>query len=102
MSIFKLEQGSNRGRTVITLEGELAGEYVAVVEAYVRNLLPGHVPLVLNLQNVGIIDQAGLNLLQLLADNGVQLQGAGVYTRFVLEWIKRQSPGASGSIATVG
>lgn len=92
MSTFKLEQGRDRGKTVITLEGELAGEYVPVVEANMRNLLTGHAPLVFRLLNVSVIDQAGMNLLQFFVDHGVLLQGSGVYTSFILDRIKKQSP----------
>jgi hypothetical protein len=91
MSTFKLEKRRDRGRTVINLEGELAGEYVPVVEAYVRDLLADHAPLVFRLLNVSVIDQAGLKLLQFFVDHGVSLQGSGVYTRFMLNRIKKQS-----------
>jgi ABC-type transporter Mla MlaB component len=85
MRTFKLEQGRDKGKIVITLEGELAGEYVPVVEAYMKNLLATHSPLVFRMQNISVIDQAGLNLLQFFVDHGVLFQGSDVSTSFRLD-----------------
>ena len=92
MSTFKLEQSLDGEKTVIIFEGELAGEYVPVVEAYMKDLLTRYSPLVFRLLDVSIIDQTGLNLLQFFVDRGVSLQGSGVYTSFILGRIKKQSP----------
>ena len=44
------------------------------------------------LLNVSVIDQAGMNLLRFFVDNEVLLQGSGIYTSFILDRIKKQSP----------
>lgn len=92
MRIFRLEKHQDEGKTVITLEGELAGEYVPVVEGYMKNLLSGQAPLVVRLLDVSVIDQAGINLLKCFVDHGVALQGSGVYTSFLLSRLKKPSP----------
>jgi len=92
MRLFRLEKGQDQGKTVITLEGELAGEYVAVVEGYMKNLLSGPAPLVVRLLDVNFIDPAGIHLLKGFVDHGVALQGSGVYTSFILSRLKKLSP----------
>ena len=92
MRLFRLEKCQDKGKTVITLEGELAGEYVPVVEGYMKNLLAGPAPLVVRLLDVSVIDQAGINLLKCFVDHGVALQGSGVYTSFLLSRLKKPSP----------
>src|SRR5512147_502116 len=92
MKLFRLEKSQDQGKTVITVEGELAGEYVPVVEGYMKNLLAGPAPLVVRLLDVNFIDQAGLNLLKCLVDHGVALQGSGVYTSFLLSRLKKLAP----------
>jgi anti-anti-sigma factor len=92
MRLFRLEKCQDKGKTVITLEGELAGEHVPVVEGYMKNLLTGQAPLVVCLRDVNYIDQAGINLLKCFVDHGVALQGSGVYTSFILSRLKKLSP----------
>ena len=92
MRLFRLEKCQDKGKTVITLEGELAGEYVPVVEGYMKNLLSGPAPLVVRLRDVSFIDQAGFNLLKCFVDHGVVLQGSGVYTSFLLSRLRKFSP----------
>ena len=92
MRLFRLEKGQDQGKTVITLEGELAGEYVPVVEGYMKNLLGGPAPLVVRLRNVNFIDPAGIHLLKGFVDHGVSLQGSGIYTSFILARLKKPSP----------
>ena len=92
MRLFRLEKCQDKGKTVITLEGELAGEYVPVVEGYMKNLLTGQAPLVVRLVDVNFIDQAGINLLKCFVDHGVVLQGSGVYTSFILSRLRKLSP----------
>jgi hypothetical protein len=92
MRLFKLEKSQDKGKTVITVEGELAGEYVPVVEGYMKNLLAGPAPLVVRLLDINFIDQAGIDLLKCFVDRGVALQCSGVYTSFILSRLKKLSP----------
>ncbi|HVN80540.1 MAG TPA: hypothetical protein VMW38_16205 [Terriglobia bacterium] len=92
MRLFRLEKCQDKGKTIITLEGELAGEYVPVVEGYMKNLLSVQAPLVVRLLDVNFIDQAGIDLLKCFVDHGVALQGSGVYTSFILSRLRKLSP----------
>ena len=92
MRLFRLEKCQDQGKTVITLEGELAGEYVPVVEGYMKHLLGSPAPLVVRLRDVNFIDPAGIHLLKSFVDQGVTLLGSGVYTSFLLARLKKLSP----------
>lgn len=87
MRSFKLEQQAEGDNTVVVLEGELIGEYVDLAKSYLEQFLSAPSRLVLKLRDVNSIGPPGLELLQMLADRGVVIVGAGIYTEYVVEKI---------------
>jgi hypothetical protein len=77
-----------RGKTYrLDLHGTIAGEGVEVLERHWRGILDrtpvAH--LTVGLTNVAFIDVAGERLLRRMRDNGVELDGAGLMNRYVID-----------------
>jgi hypothetical protein len=87
MSSFKLEQQVEGENTIVTLDGDLTGEYVKLVESYLQRLLSTETNLILKLRGIQTITFPAMELLQRLADKGVVLLGSGLYTEHIIERI---------------
>ena len=73
----------------LELHGTIAGEWIAVLERYWRDILDT-VPsatIAVGLSNVGFIDRDGEALLRRMAERGVKLDGAGLMNRYVIDKI---------------
>jgi hypothetical protein len=73
----------------ITVDGELAGEYVDAVETCVKQALARPSPTTLYLREVFRIDEKGRGLLARLAARGVRLRADGVYSSYVVARISK-------------
>ena len=71
-------------RTLFTIDGQLSGESVALLETSCNTDSNGN-PLCLFLRDVTAVDPAGEMLLRRLAASGVRLVGSGVYTSWLVE-----------------
>ena len=73
----------------LELHGTIAGEWIAVLERHWRDILDT-VPsatIAIGLSNVGFIDRDGEELLRRMVGRGVNLDGAGLMNRYVIEKI---------------
>ena len=73
----------------LELHGTIAGEWITVIERHWRDILDA-VPsasIAIGLSNVGFIDRDGEELLRRLAGRGVNLDGAGLMNRYVIDKI---------------
>lgn len=87
--VTKTEEPS---KTVVTIDGQLSGESVGLVETCCKEAQSEGKPVYLFLRNVTAIDDAGRLLLRHLARNGVHVSGKGVYTSYVVEeWASANS-----------
>lgn len=80
--VTKTEEQS---RTIITIEGQLSGDSVAVVEACCKPAKPSGKPVELFLRDVTTVDQTGQILLIRLEAIGVRLAARGVYTSYLVQ-----------------
>ena len=64
---------------MVTIDGQLQGDYVRVVEDCCSQALNGGRRLRIFLRDVSAIDDAGRSLLRRLASQGARLHGSGVY-----------------------
>jgi hypothetical protein len=80
--IIKTEEPS---KTVVTIDGQLSGESVGLVEAYCKEAESDGKPVHLFLRDVTAIDDGGRSLLRRLAGNGARVSGRGLYTAYVVE-----------------
>ena len=75
----------------ITVDGELAGEYVDAVETCATQAMAQQRPTHLFLRDVSTIDESGRALLARLATKGVRLRAAGVYSSYIVAQISQSA-----------
>jgi len=75
---------------MITVDGELTGDYVDAVETSVQQAMGQPRSIHLFLRDVSNIDCQGRSLLARLAAKGVELSASGVYSSYVVAEIRRQ------------
>jgi hypothetical protein len=80
--VTKTEEPS---KTVVTIDGQLSGESVGLVETCCKEAESDGKPVYLFLRDVTAIDDGGRLLLRHLALNGIHVSGKGVYTSYVVE-----------------
>jgi len=83
---------------LVTIDGQLTGEYVEVVEQCCEQAGTGRKPVHLLLRDVSLVDQSGRRLLQRLAATGVCLRANGVYNSHL---IHECNPGSGPATAKV-
>ena len=93
-SMFRITRADHATNSVLTLEGDLAGDCVEAVERCCCQAITRGVPVNLVLKEVSNIDIPGRALLEKLPAMGVRLRGAGVYTAYLLRSIRRGEPHA--------
>ena len=72
----------------VTVDGDLAGEYVEAVETCAVQALAQGKPVHLFLRDVATIDARGRDVLSRLASVGVRLRATGVYCSYVVSRIR--------------
>jgi ABC-type transporter Mla MlaB component len=90
--MFLVSKAEEPSRTVITVDGQLAGDSIAVVETCCDLAISTGRAVHLFLRDVSTVDQAGRALLCRLAARGVRLLARGVYTSYL---VRALNPGAS-------
>ena len=88
--VTKSEEGE---RTIITLEGQLSGEYIDVVEIFCNHAESKGKPIDVFLHDVLTIDESGRALLTRLAAKGIRLLATGIYTSYIVRASCRWVPG---------
>jgi hypothetical protein len=83
--------------TLITIDGQLSGEAVGLVQACCKEAESDGKPVHLFLRDVTAIDDGGRLLLQRLAGNGVRVSGSGVYTSYLVEELTTAANGGRSS-----
>lgn len=89
----------------ITVDGQLVGDYIAVVETCIHQAIGQRRPVHLFLRDVSHIDELGRTLLCRLATHGVELRASGVYSSYIVaeacrDRFKAPPVGTAGSAPT--
>jgi hypothetical protein len=71
-------------RTILTIDGQLSGDYIEVVEICCNQAESEGKPIDVFLHNASTIDESGRALLARLAAKGVRLLAAGMWTPYVV------------------
>ena len=71
-------------RIIITIDGQLSGEYVEVVEICCNQAVSQGKPIDVFLRDVLTIDESGRALLTRIAGKGIRLLATGMYTSYVV------------------
>ena len=83
--MIRVTKTEERSRTVVTIDGQLAGDSVGVVETCCNQAESNGKPVQLFLRDITTVDQAGRTLLSRLAARGVRMNAVGVYTSYLVE-----------------
>lgn len=90
--MLRVSKIEGRSRTIITVDGQLSGDYIEVVETCCDQVLSTGKPVRVFLRDVSTIDQAGRALLCRLAARGVRVLASGVYTSCIVRALRPAGP----------
>jgi hypothetical protein len=82
--MVRVSKTEERSRTIVTIDGQLAGNSIEVVGTCCDQAISTGKPVDLFLRDVSTIDQAGRALLRRLSTSGVHLLASGVYTSYIV------------------
>lgn len=71
--------------TLVTIDGQLRGDSIAIVETCCKDAKASGKPVQLFLRDINVVDQAGELLLSRLAGEGIRLSARGVYTSHLVQ-----------------
>jgi len=99
ISMIRVTKTEERSRTVVTIDGQLSGECVTVVETCCRQAESRQKPVYVFLRDVTTVDQAGTMLLRRLAAKGIRLLARGVYMSYLVRTVASDGAAAQASSA---
>ena len=82
--MLRITRTDRRSRILITIEGELAGDYVTVGETACKEALSTGIPVTVFLRDVMGIDAGGYAFLKELVLKHARLRARGIYLRHML------------------
>jgi hypothetical protein len=89
--VFRLSTPEEEGATVLTVDGQLAREYINFVEESCNSAATKGKRVQLHLRDISAIDDAGRSLLHRLAHKGVEIRASGIYTSYVVRGLDANS-----------
>lgn len=93
IAMLRITTDTKRGKTIVSVEGRIAGPHVATLEQCWRELYaasPGQ-KFIINLCGVSFIDSSGKVLLQEIHRRGADLQAEGCLNQAIVEEISKSS-----------
>ena len=107
--MIRVTKTEEQSSTIVTVDGQLSGETIAVVETSCEQAMSNLKPVQLFLRDVTMVDDAGHLLLSRLAARGVLLTAKGVYTSYLIERVtsgngfsRRRRPGSEAVAPATG
>lgn len=97
--MFRLKESHGPTRTVIRIDGRLAGDYVRLAEEHCLRALEAGRRVEVFLRELTALDAAGRDLLLGLARRGVRLRAWGPYFSHLLKLIRRAGAAAGHSLS---
>jgi hypothetical protein len=82
--MFRLWQSENPHGILITIEGELKGEGVGIVESICREALAKNAGVTVLIKNITEIDAEGRSFLKRMAMTKAQMRAIGIYSRYII------------------
>jgi hypothetical protein len=83
--MIRVTKTEQQARTIVTIDGQLSGDSIAVVEACCNQAESNGKLIELFLRDITTVDQAGQMLLSRLAAKGVRMVARGVYTSYLVQ-----------------
>jgi len=97
--MIRVTKTEERTRTVVTIDGQLSGDSITVVDICCSQAEADRKPVYLFLRDVTTVDQAGTILLRRLAGKGVHLLASGLYTSYLVQNLRAGDTAAQDSSA---
>jgi len=91
--VFRISRADEAFRTIVTVDGQLLGDSVVVVEKCCDQALAAGRVVHLFLRDVSTVDRAGRALLGRLAGRGVRLLAEGVYNSYLVGALRQDVRG---------
>ena len=82
--MIRVTKTEERSKAVITIDGELSSESIALVETCCAQAGSSQMPVQLFLRDVTLIDGAGRMMLTRLAVKGIRLAATGLYNSYLV------------------
>jgi hypothetical protein len=82
--MIRVTKSEERERTIVTIDGQLSGDYIEIVEVCCLQAESEGKPIDVFLNDVSTIDESGRTLLTRLAAKGIRLVATGMYTSYVV------------------
>jgi len=98
ISMIRVTKTEERSRIVVTIDGQLSGECVPVIETCCSQAEAKRKPIYVFLRDVTTVDQAGTMLLRRLAAKGIRLLARGMYTSYLVQTVA--SGGAAEQVSS--
>lgn len=83
--MIRVTKTEEQSLTIVTIDGQLSGDSIAVVETCCHQARSNGKPVQLFLRDISAVDQAGQMLLSRLAGKGVRLVAKGVYLAYLVQ-----------------
>lgn len=83
--MIRVTKTDEPSRTIVTIDGQLSADSIAVVETCCSQAESNEKPVHLFLRDVTTVDHAGQMLLRRLAQKGIHLLASGVYTSYLVQ-----------------
>jgi hypothetical protein len=101
--MIRVSKSAKGKRTIITIDGQLSGDYIEVVETCCNQAVSEGKPVDLFIEDVSTIDESGRALLARLAAKGIRLLATGLYTSYFVRTLVAAGSRTSSSLsAAVG
>jgi len=97
--MIRVTKTEERLRTVVTIDGQLTADSVAVVENCCSHPEASQKPICLFLRDVTTVDQSGTILLRRLAARGIRLRANGIFTSYLVRNLESGNGAAKDSSA---
>ena len=91
-----------RSATMITVDGELSGDSIDVLEMFCKQAGSAGKAVQVFLRNVSVVDQNGRMFLARLATKGVRLSASGVYVAHLVQELNSTAAPWKGRIQNEG
>ena len=85
--MFRVSTAAGLSHTTVTIDGQLVGDCVDIVEKCCDQALSAGTAVLLFLRDVSILDLSARAMLSRVSRKGVRLLGAGVYTSYLADEI---------------
>ena len=87
--MFRVSKAEEPSGTIVTIDGQLSGDTIAVVETCCDQALSTGKTVHIYLRYVSMVDHPGRVLLSRLAARGVQMHASGVYNAYLVGGLDR-------------